>query len=153
MARTGGPRWFKFWDSFRVLLDVTALSMEDRGVVITNAMRYFHLCCGSNDIDLLEMTQGQTIAFSVLQDAINESLNDYEIRSAVNRMNGKLGGRPSKNPPEAKKANGFSRNPIDPNRTQTKASKKIDCKNLSLRSIDDANMAWMKRDDRAPDDW
>ena len=38
------PQWFKFWRRNRGMLDVETLSMEARGRIFTNIMRYFDCC-------------------------------------------------------------------------------------------------------------
>lgn len=90
--KEGRPEWFKFWRYNRQLLDIEQLSIESRGVVFTNMMRYFD---GEADA-LLPMTTAEAIAFNVLKRNVDESFSDYDERKETNRINGEKGGRPPK---------------------------------------------------------
>ena len=87
------PAWFKFWRSNREILDIEPLSMESRGKVFTNLMRYFDGC--SRD-ELLELTPLETMAFHVLKKNADDSFAEYDERVEINRLNGSKGGRPRK---------------------------------------------------------
>lgn len=87
------PEWFKFWRSNREILDIDPLSMESRGKVFTNLMRYFDGCSGD---ELLELTPLETMAFHVLKKNADASFKDYDLRTEINKINGAKGGRPRK---------------------------------------------------------
>ena len=77
----GRPEWFKFWRRNRAQLDIEELSMESRGRVFTNMMRYF------DQDELLEMTPIETLAFNVLKVNVDDSISEYEETSRKNREN------------------------------------------------------------------
>ena len=88
--KNGRPEWFKFWRRNRNMLDDDMLSMESRGKVFTNIMRYFD---GDTE-KMLEMTPLEEFAFKILKQNADEAVNDYEERSEINKKNGSKGGRP-----------------------------------------------------------
>ena len=92
------PEWFKLWRRDLAILDAEILSMEDRGVIITNTLRYF------DGGDLIPMSPVQELAFLTLKRSVDESIADYEKRREVNAENGAKGGRPKK----PKKADGLN---------------------------------------------
>lgn len=96
--KSGRPEWFKFWRRNRTTLDVEMLSLESRGKVFTNIMRYFD----EDESGMLPMNPLEEFAFNILKQNADEAVNDYEERSEVNKNNGKKGGRPSKNQMEPK---------------------------------------------------
>ena len=79
---TGRPEWFKFWRRNRAQLDIELLSMESRGIVFTNMMRYF-----DQDAELLDMDALEALAFNVLKVNIDDSFAEYEETSRKNREN------------------------------------------------------------------
>lgn len=90
--KDGRPEWFKFWRRNRGMLDIETLSIENRGTVFTNIMRYFD----TGMEELLPMTPIETFAFNVLKQNADEAVNEYEERAEKNRENGAKGGRPPK---------------------------------------------------------
>ena len=96
--KSGRPEWFKFWQRNRRQLDIEQLSMESRGIIFTNMMRYF-----DGDTNLLPMDTVEAVAFYVVKINVDDAFDDYAGRSETNRENGAKGGRP----PKAKKPNGF----------------------------------------------
>ena len=84
MARKEGgrPEWFKFWRRNRAQLDIEQLSMESRGKVFTNMMRYF-----DQDAELLIMDAIEALAFNVLKVNVDDSISEYEETSRKNREN------------------------------------------------------------------
>ena len=84
--------WFKFWRRNRQQLDIELLSMESRGRIFTNMMRYFD----NGEEELLEMTPLEMMAFNVLKINVDDSFSEYEERQERNQRNGEKGGRPSK---------------------------------------------------------
>ncbi len=90
-SKDGRPEWFKFWRRTCKQLDVDIMSLEDRGVVFTNMLRYFDGNC-----DLLPMGPVQEMAFNFLRVSIDESVDAYRERAEINRENGAKGGRPRK---------------------------------------------------------
>lgn len=93
MARNkaGRPEWFKFWRRNRRQLDIEQLSMESRGVVFTNVMRYFD---DADEQNLLAMDALESMAFNVVKINVDDSFAEYAERSKTNRENGSKGGRP-----------------------------------------------------------
>lgn len=90
--KNGRPEWFKFWRRNRGMLDIEQLSIESRGKVFTNIMRYFD----TGFDELMEMTPIEELAFNVLKQNADEAIEDYEDRAEKNRANGAKGGRPPK---------------------------------------------------------
>lgn len=90
--KNGRPEWFKFWRHNRGMLDIEQLSIESRGKVFTNIMRYFD----TGFDELMEMTPIEELAFNVLKQNADEAIEDYEDRAEKNRANGAKGGRPPK---------------------------------------------------------
>lgn len=90
--KEGRPEWFKFWRRNRKLLDIEELSIESRGVVFTNIMRYFD----TGTTGLLQMSPMEMFAFNVLKQNADEATNEYEDRVLKNKENGSKGGRPKK---------------------------------------------------------
>ena len=90
--KEGRPEWFKFWRRNRLQLDIEQLSMESRGKVFTNMMRYFDSGCA----ELLDMSDLEYMAFNVVKINMDDSFADFSEKSSVNQENGKKGGRPSK---------------------------------------------------------
>ncbi len=90
MARNkaGRPTWFKFWQTYRRQLDIDLLSMEARGRIFTNAMRYF------DGEELVPMNDIEAVCFNFLKVGIDDAFTGYEDRSRTNRENGSKGGRP-----------------------------------------------------------
>ena len=84
MARKEGgrPEWFKFWRRNRAQLDIEQLSIESRGKVFTNMMRYF-----DQDAELLDMDPIEALAFNVLKVNVDDSIAEYEETSRKNREN------------------------------------------------------------------
>lgn len=76
------PEWFKFWRRNRAQLDIEQLSMESRGKIFTNMMRYFDQCS-----ELLEMNAIETLAFNILKVNIDDSIAEYAETSRKNRDN------------------------------------------------------------------
>lgn len=91
--KNGRPEWFKFWRRNRGMLDIEALSIENRGIVFTNIMRYFD----TGYEELLPMAPIETFAFNVLRQNADEAIDEYEEMVEKNRKNGSKGGRPPKN--------------------------------------------------------
>lgn len=89
---TGRPEWFKFWRRHREMIDHPDVSLEARGIILTNILRYF-----DQDTKLLEMDALQNMVFRTIKVNIDEAFDNYELRSEVNTANGKKGGRPKKN--------------------------------------------------------
>ena len=87
------PEWFKFWRRNRSNLDIDLLTIESRGIVFTNMMRYFD----SDNENMLEMTDVEKFAFNFLKQNMDDSFEDYKERSEINKQNGAKGGRPPKN--------------------------------------------------------
>lgn len=92
MSKEKRPEWFKFWRRNRGMLDVETLTMESRGIVFTNIMRYFD----TGTDELLSMDPVESLAFNVLKQNADEAISDYEGRAETNRANGAKGGRPRK---------------------------------------------------------
>ena len=80
--KTGRPEWFKFWRRNRAQLDIEQLSMESRGKVFTNMMRYF-----DQDAELIEMDSIEALAFNVLKVNVDDSIAEYAETSRQNREN------------------------------------------------------------------
>ena len=93
MAKRKGPEWFKFWRKNRMYLDIEQLSMESRGKVFTNIMRYFD---GVEKNELLTLSPVESMAFNILRTNADEAFAEYEERVETNRKNGAKGGRPRK---------------------------------------------------------
>ena len=81
-SKGGRPEWFKFWRRNRAQLDIEQLSMESRGRVFTNMMRYF-----DEDSELLQMDSIEALAFNVLKVNVDDSIAEYEETSRKNREN------------------------------------------------------------------
>ena len=94
------PEWFKFWRRNREYLDFEQLTMESRGKVFTNVMRYFD---GEDKDKLIKLEPIEMMAFRILQANVDASFSDYEDMVEKNRENGRKGGRPKKNPVGSKK--------------------------------------------------
>ncbi len=77
------PSWFKFWQRNRKQLDTELLSMESRGIVFTNMMRYFD----SGEDELLEMSPLESMAFNVVKVNIDDSFAETANQSSQNRVN------------------------------------------------------------------
>lgn len=107
MARNkeGRPEWFKFWRRNLRQLDVAQLNMESRGIIFTNAMRYFD----SPSSELLSMTPVEAMAFNVLRISIDDAVSEYSERAELNRANGSKGGRPPKTEENRKNQMGFEK--------------------------------------------
>ena len=127
MARNkaGRPEWFKFWRRNRRQLDIEQLSMESRGVVFTNVMRYFD---DADEQNLLAMDALESMAFNVVRINVDDSFAEYAERSRTNRENGSKGGRPpetesNRNNPvgyiEAEETDAKRENPKKEGRCQT----------------------------------
>ncbi len=93
MARNkdGRPEWFRFWRRNRRQLDIDELSIESRGIIFTNMMRYF-----DGDENLLPMNSIEAIAFNIIKINIDDAFSDYADMVVTNTANGKRGGRPPK---------------------------------------------------------
>ena len=89
--KEGRPEWFKFWRRNRQQLDIELLSMESRGVIFTNMMRYFD----SGEAKLLEMNPLEIMGFNIVKMNVDDSFSEYEAIAERNRENGKKGGRPA----------------------------------------------------------
>ena len=89
------------------LENIELLSMEQRGVLITALMKYV------SGLDIPDMDEATTIAFSFIRSKIDKDQKKYEEVCSKRAEAGKMGGRPKKtegfsekqNKP--KKANGF----------------------------------------------
>lgn len=81
-SKGGRPEWFKFWRRNRAQLDIEQLSIESRGKVFTNMMRYF-----DQDAELLEMDALEMLAFNVLKVNVDDSIAEYAETSRKNREN------------------------------------------------------------------
>lgn len=121
--KEGRPDWFKFWRRSCQQLDIEELSLEDRGIVFTNMMRYF----AADDPELISMNPLQSMAFNVLKISIDESIEAYKDRAETNRLNGLKGGRPSK-PKETEKTHLLFKNPQKAKKPEDR-SKKIEGRN------------------------
>ena len=89
--KDGRPEWFKFWRRNRRQLDIEVLSMNSRGIIFTNMMRYF-----DGEDALLPMSDLETIAFNVVKINVDDAFDAYADRAEINRENGQKGGRPPK---------------------------------------------------------
>ena len=87
------PEWFKVWRRNRRQLDISELSLESRGVVFTNVLRFFDDYSTEN---LLDMDPLEAFAFNCMKINIDDAYSDYAERAEVNRINGSKGGRPPK---------------------------------------------------------
>ena len=105
MARKNSdrPEWFKFWRRNRQQLDIDLLSMESRGVVFTNMMRYF-----DDSGELLPMSALEEMAFNVVKINMDDSITEYAALVERNGKNGKKGGRPAKTDTNPENPVGFS---------------------------------------------
>ena len=108
------PEWFKLFRRDARILDTDILSMESRGKLITNALRYF------DEAELLPMTPVEEMAFIVLKRSIDDSVAEYDHRVRVNSENGSKGGRP----PKAKKPIAFLETDCD--RREDRREEKIE---------------------------
>lgn len=106
MARnkSGRPEWFKFWRRNRRQLDIEQLSMESRGIVFTNIMRYFD---DADEQNLLAMDGIESMAFNVVKINVDDSFAEYAERAKTNRENGSKGGRPPETEENRKNPVGF----------------------------------------------
>lgn len=75
------PEWFKFWRRNRPRFDSDMLSLESRGRIFTNMLRYF-----DGDADLLEMTPLEQYAFNDLKVDIDDAFDDWQRTSEENRQ-------------------------------------------------------------------
>lgn len=113
----------------RSLKSVEKLTDEQAGVLFKAILKY------NKGIELPEMDQATDIAFSNIQDYMDENFETYQEKCSVNRKNGAKGGRPkgftnnhSDNLDELekpKKPNGFSENPKK-HKAKAKAKADID---------------------------
>lgn len=83
MAKSERPEWFKFWRRNRQILDIDQLSMESRGRIFTNMMRYFD----SGEDELLSLDTLESAMFNVLKINVDSSFSDFEETSQKNREN------------------------------------------------------------------
>lgn len=83
MAKSERPEWFKFWRRNRQMLDIDQLSMESRGRIFTNMMRYFD----SGENELLSLDTLESAMFNVLKINVDNSFSDFEETSQKNREN------------------------------------------------------------------
>lgn len=83
MAKSERPEWFKFWRRNRRTLDIDQLSMESRGRIFTNMMRYFD----SGDAELIELDTLESAMFNVLKINVDDSFSDFDHISRQNREN------------------------------------------------------------------
>lgn len=83
MAKSERPEWFKFWRRNRQMLDIDQLSMESRGRIFTNMMRYFD----SGEDELLSLDTLESAMFNVLKINVDNSFSDFEETSQKNREN------------------------------------------------------------------
>lgn len=90
--KAGRPEWFKFWRRNRKQLDIEVFSVESRGRVFTNIMRYFD----DRSSELLPMSPLEQMAFNMIRVNIDEAFEEYEVQADRNRTNGRKGGRPPK---------------------------------------------------------
>lgn len=72
------PEWFKFWRRNRQQLDSELLSMESRGRIFTNMMRYFD---EGDAADLVEMSPLESYAFNGLKTNIDDAFADWKETS------------------------------------------------------------------------
>ncbi|MBQ1771025.1 MAG: hypothetical protein II000_03625 [Clostridia bacterium] len=71
------PEWFKFWRRNRQQLDIELLSMESRGRIFTNMMRYFD----TGELDLVELSPLESMAFNVLKVNVDDSFDEWKEKS------------------------------------------------------------------------
>lgn len=71
------PEWFKFWRRNRQQLDTDLLSMESRGKIFTNMMRYFD----GGETELVELSPLESMAFNVIKVNIDDSFTDWKEKS------------------------------------------------------------------------
>lgn len=90
-SKTGRPEWFKFWRRYRDMIDDEEVSLESRGVILTNVLRYF-----DEDPELLEMSPLEKMAFRTIKANVDDAFREFEQRQETNRNNGSMGGRPKK---------------------------------------------------------
>lgn len=139
--KDGRPEWFKIWRRNRKQIDIDRLSMESRGVVFTNMMRYF------DHDELMEMSDIEYLAFNVLAVNIDEAFEEYALRTEVNRENGSKGGRPRKDKTEENQKNpmGYKK----PNVTEKTRSKKseVRSKNSEVDTHAYGEYRWVKLTD------
>ncbi len=88
--KAGRPTWFKFWQAYRRQLDIEQLSLEARGRIFTNIMRYFDGAAA----ELLPMGDTEAVCFNIVKVGIDDSFAEYDSRSQINRQNGLKGGKP-----------------------------------------------------------
>lgn len=94
------------------------LSLEDRGHLLNAIFRYAKERTVSDEIP--DIVKG---AFAAIQVRMDEDEEAYQRKIEILQQNGKRGGRPRKYPVQekqekAKKANGFSKNQIQPNESK-----------------------------------
>lgn len=77
------PEWFKFWRRNRGMLDIESLSMQSRGIVLTNIMRYFD----TGTDELMQMSPIEELAFNVLKQNADEAVEEFKRTSEQNREN------------------------------------------------------------------
>lgn len=83
MAKQERPEWFKFWRRNRRTLDIDQLSMESRGRIFTNMMRYFD----SGENELIELDPLESAMFNVLKINVDDSFSEFAAKSEQNRKN------------------------------------------------------------------
>ena len=93
---------FVLYHSFKDIIE--PLDWEQRGKLFTAIMNY------ASKEDLPQMDTATQIAFIAIRGQMDRDAEKYNLRCQKNRMNGKLGGRPTKEKP-----NGFTENPNKPN--------------------------------------
>lgn len=90
-SKTGRPEWFKFWRRYRQMIDDEDVSIESRGIILTNILRYF-----DDDPELLDMKPIEKMVFRTIKGSMDEAFTDFQKRQETGKENGPLGGRPKK---------------------------------------------------------
>lgn len=129
--RDGRPEWFKFWRRNCQQLDIEELSLEDRGIVFTNIMRYF---TGDETI-MIPMSPLQRMAFNVMKISVDDAVSSYQDRAETNRQNGLKGGRPPK-PKESEETNSVFEKPKKAKKPEDR-SKKIEVRSIEGQNSND----------------
>ena len=127
--KSGRPEWFKFWRRNRLQLDIDLLSMESRGKIFTNMMRYFD----GGEAELMPMTGVEQMAFNVLKINMDDSFSEYLARAEKNRENGRKGGRPPITDDNPKNPVGYKK----PEDRRQKTDERIQSTEERVQSTDD----------------
>ena len=81
--KDGRPEWFKIWRRNRREIDTDILSLESRGIIFTNALRFFD----TGEEELLPMTELEKAMFNVVKINIEDSYTEYDAKSETYRSN------------------------------------------------------------------